>query len=66
VEGRIFTMSDRRFRRESDEAKELLARKAERKDRIVIIKDMKATDFERFVQAVHTELGFLLLASGER
>jgi hypothetical protein len=60
VEDRIFTMSDRRFRRESDEARELLSRKSERKDRIIIIKGMKAMDFERFVQAVHTEFVFLL------
>jgi hypothetical protein len=59
-------MSDRRFRRESEEARELLSRKSERKDRIVIIKHIKAIDFERFVQAVHTELVFLLLASGGR
>jgi hypothetical protein len=55
VDGEIFTISDRRFRRESERSRELLTRRTERPDGIIVIEDMKALDFERFVEAIHCE-----------
>jgi hypothetical protein len=46
---------NRRFRLESDQARELLARKTERADGVIVIDNMKALDFERFIEAIYRE-----------
>jgi hypothetical protein len=55
VDGRIFAVSDRRFRRESDVSRELLARRTERKDGVIVVGDTLHLDFERFLQVIHCE-----------
>jgi hypothetical protein len=55
VDGRIFAVSDRRFRRESNKSRALLARRSERKDGVVVVTDILCLDFERFLQVIHCE-----------
>lgn len=53
VDGRIFTVFSRHFRLESEQTRELLARTTERPDGVIVIDNMKALDFERFVEAMY-------------
>jgi hypothetical protein len=55
VDGEIFSVHGLRFRRESEKARLLLSRKSERPDGIIVIDDLRAVDFERFLDVIHTE-----------
>jgi hypothetical protein len=63
VEGELFQVHGYIFERESDTARGVLARRSERPDGIVVIEDLTAAEFERFLTAVYCKYVLSLVLS---
>jgi hypothetical protein len=49
----LFRVNEYIFQNQSEQAKNLLARKAERLDGVIVLQEATVLDFERFLRAVY-------------